>query len=175
MISLDTELMKQLVESCVTANNNIEDAVAALAGITSHNDWGCKEKTRIDEYTETNKQKIKQLQECSDSFLRVLREVTHDFESTEQSIADMASNVDASISGILTVASAAVSGVKPELVTIGMTPEKILLPAPSLIDTIMGDLENSLEGFNPGSPIGSYLAKTMQEPIAACLYDAIKL
>ena len=84
MISIDTQLMRDLVSGCTSANDAIEEAVSALAAIPSHDDWGCREKVRINEYTIINKSKIQELKQNADSFLKVLKQVTHDFEEAEK-------------------------------------------------------------------------------------------
>ncbi len=172
MISLDTELMKTLVEGCVAANNNIEDAVAALAGITSHRDWGCKEKTRIDEYTDTNKNKIKQLQECSGNFLSVLRQVTHDFEETEKSIIDMASDVDVTIGTAIGITPAQ----KPVTGTLGQNTDVYneRNRIEQEMEEAMADIRASL-GTVGDSKIAQYVGKTLFENIVPTVFSSILL
>ena len=103
MISIDTQLMRDLVSGCTSANDAIEEAVSALAAIPSHDDWGCREKVRINEYTIINKSKIQELKQNADSFLKVLKQVTHDFEEAENSIADSASDVDSVLGPIISI------------------------------------------------------------------------
>ena len=69
MISIDTSIMRNLVIASTNANNAITDAMEVLNRISTHNDWACKEKDAINEYTNTNKNRIRQLQENSSSFL----------------------------------------------------------------------------------------------------------
>ncbi len=110
MISIDTGIMRELVGATTTANNAITDAMEVLNRISTHNDWACKEKDAINEYTNTNKNKIKQLQENSSAFLSAITAATTEFETTETSIADMFSSVETMLGGILSVATGVING-----------------------------------------------------------------
>lgn len=94
MISIDTDIMKELVRATSTANDAIDEAVEVLNKITIHNDWGCKEKNSINNYTTSNKNKIKTLQEHSRSFLSILSSVSAEFENSENRIKDMFQSVE---------------------------------------------------------------------------------
>ena len=103
MISIDTDVMKQLVHTTASVNEAIDVAVDALNKITVHNDWGCKEKNSINNYTTSNKNKIKNLQENSRAFLNVLSGVSADFETTENNIKDLFQGVEGLLSKIFSV------------------------------------------------------------------------
>ena len=63
MISIDTDMLRQLAAAAKEANEAIENATLRLTAITEHRDWGCKEKNTINEYTVNNKKKIRILQD----------------------------------------------------------------------------------------------------------------
>ena len=103
MISIDTEIMRQLVSACSAANDSINEAVDVLNRVTAHNDWGCKERNSINEYTNQNKVRIRALQEKSKSFLSTLTQVSHDFENAETSISDMFSSLESLLGGVIAI------------------------------------------------------------------------
>lgn len=103
MILIDTEIMRQLVFACSAANDSINEAVDVLERLTTHNDWGCKERDSINEYTNQNKIRIRALQEKSRNFLEALTLVSHDFENAESSISDMFSSLEALLGGAIAI------------------------------------------------------------------------
>lgn len=103
MISIDTALLRELVSASSVANDAIDNAVDALNRVSTHNDWGCKEKYAINEYAITNRNKIKQLQENSREFLNVITQVSNEFETSENSIIDLFSSVESLLSGMLSI------------------------------------------------------------------------
>ena len=101
MIVIDTNAMKTLAAACEAANDEISSAVQALSQTTAHNDWGCKERDAINDYTNTNKRKIGELQECSAGFLNAIKRVADDFEALENTIGERIGDVDASIANVI--------------------------------------------------------------------------
>lgn len=108
VIDIDTLIFKGLVSAASVANDAIDNAVDALNRVSTHNDWGCKEKTAINEYAITNKNKIKKLQENSRGFLNVITQVSNEFETSENSILDMFSSVEILLSGALGISAATI-------------------------------------------------------------------
>lgn len=170
MISIDTEMMQQLVNGCSTANDAIEEAVASLMGVTSHKDWGCKEKTAIDEYTITNKKKVQELQECSTNFLRALRTVTHDFESAENTLADMASNVDASIGEAISIPSGINQSIHTIAGSIPNTSPSIGQAIANVTSSVIKDLPTAV-----GGSIGAVVRNTIDKTISVCNFNDIQI
>ena len=111
MISIDTSTMQQLVQAASTANSAIDQAMEILNRISSHNDWACKEKDAINDYTTNNKKRARQLHENAQSFFNAVKCVSVDFETAETDISDMFSSVESLLAGVLQVAQGAVSNV----------------------------------------------------------------
>ena len=105
MISIDTKLMRDLVAAANTANTNITTAMELLTSISSHQDWACKEKDAINDYSTNNKNKIRALHQDSQAFLQTISSVAEEFETTENSISDMFSGVESLLAGIMSVTS----------------------------------------------------------------------
>ncbi len=105
MIIVDTEQIKQLASIARTSNDAINDAMNALNQVTTHNDWGCRERTQLNEYIQKNKAKMKQIQESSSNYLRVITEVANDFEKVERDIPGLFETVESIIGQIISVST----------------------------------------------------------------------
>ena len=110
MISIDTDMLRQLAAAAKEANEAIENATLRLTAITEHRDWGCKEKNAINEYTVNNKKKIRILQDNSSSFLSALNDVVNDFENTEKNVCNNTGGIDSVIANIMDIAKGSIIG-----------------------------------------------------------------
>ncbi len=110
MISIDTDMLRQLAAAAKEANEAIENATLRLTAITEHRDWGCKEKNTINEYTVGNKKKIRILQDNSSSFLSALNDVVNDFENTEKNVCNNTGGIDSVIANIMDIAKGSIIG-----------------------------------------------------------------
>ena len=110
MISIDTDILESLVGAMTAANDAISEAVDVLNRITIHNDWGCKEKDAINDYTTTNKAKINTLSQQSQSLLNAISSAANDFITTESSISDLFQSVESIISNIFSITPAIING-----------------------------------------------------------------
>ena len=108
MISIDTDMLRQLAAAAKEANEAIENATLRLTAITEHRDWGCKEKNTINEYTVNNKKKIRILQDNSSSFLSALNDVVNDFEKTEKNVCNNTGGIDSIIANAMDAAWGAI-------------------------------------------------------------------
>lgn len=108
MISIDTDMLRQLAAAAREANEAIENATSRLTAITEHRDWGCKEKHTINEYTADNKKKIRILQDNSRSFLSALNDVVNDFENTEKNVCNNTGGIDSVIANIMDIAKGSI-------------------------------------------------------------------
>lgn len=171
MISIDTAIMRELVTVSTTANNAITDAMDVLNRISAHNDWACKEKDAINEYTIANKNRIRQLQENSSSFLSAITGAAAEFEQTETSISDMFSSVESMLSNILSI-SVAATGI------IG-GPLQHGTPAPGFPSTFSNILKDILKDSIPGSkhdgfnPFDNFTYVNIMEPLPICNFPDI--
>ena len=173
MISIDTSIMRNLVTASTTANNAITDAMEVLNRISNHNDWACKEKDAINDYTNTNKNRIRQLQENSSSFLIAITGATTEFEETETSISDMFSSVESMISNILSI-TAATTGVIGGPLQHGTPIADFPSGFSNIIKDVLKDIvpQTRQEGYNP---LEAFIANNVTEPIALCNFSDIDL
>lgn len=181
MISIDTVILRQLVSACSAANESINDAVDALNRVTIHNDWNCKERDSINEYTNQNKIKIRSLQEKSKSFLNTLTLVSHDFENAEASISDMFSSLDGILGSVIAIPLT--EGPINTETWVQQTPQR---------NPVFGSVVDWIKEQNvwtnppavivdngPSGGIANWLdhheLTTISDPISVCFFDDIKL
>ena len=174
-----------------TANNAIDNAVDALNRVSTHNDWGCKEKYAINEYAITNRNKIKQLQENSRGFLNVITQVSNEFETSENSIIDLFSSVESLLSGMLSIPVSIVANGNTHTGTnagiISGNFEEIFRDFSKRLFANDGGNVGYIEtpdhlkdigiyymGVKADS-MGSYTANNLTEPIAVCNFEDINL
>ena len=191
MISIDTALLRELVSASSVANNAIDNAVDALNRVSTHNDWGCKEKYAINEYAITNRNKIKQLQENSRGFLNVITQVSNEFETSENSIIDLFSSVESLLSGMLSIPVSIVANGNTHTGTnagiISGNFEEIFRDFSKRLFANDGGNVGYIEtpdhlkdigiyymGVKADS-MGSYTANNLTEPIAVCNFEDINL
>ena len=173
MISIDTAIMRELVTASATANNAITDAMDVLNRISAHNDWACKEKDAINQYTIANKNRIRQLQENSASFLSAIAGAAAEFEQTETSISDMFSSVETILSNVLSIGTAATSvvgGLLQPGVPIADSPSGFT----SIMQNVLKDIvpQTRQDGYNP---FEAFITNNIAEPIALCNFADIDL
>ncbi|MBO5869588.1 MAG: hypothetical protein J6Q89_02445 [Clostridia bacterium] len=186
MISIDTTIMRDLVTASTTANNAITDAMEVLSRITAHNDWACKEKDAINEYTYTNKTKICQLQEHSRSFLTAISGAAAEFDGAETSISDMFSSVESLISNIFSIASGVVADVVDGIPQHTTPPTGFLNNFSDIISDIIKDIlpqqsqpsvvdlwGQTAQNFH--NAFDSFIVNNVTEPIPICHFPDIDL
>lgn len=146
MISIDTDMLRQLATAANEANEAIGNATLQLTAITEHRDWGCKEKNTINEYTISNKKKIRILQDNSSSFLSALNDVVNDFENTEKNVCSNTGGIDSIIANVMDAASGAIGVIGKPLVTDNNMipyhdrPEGISEAVISVVDYVIKDI-----------------------------------
>lgn len=101
MIDIDTERLQSLMNTLSAANDRIDEAASLLMQITTHDNWGCRERYAINEYTLKNRRKIQQLQVDSHNFLTAAKAAANEFTDTEKSISEMFSTLEGLISRIV--------------------------------------------------------------------------
>ncbi|MCM1244432.1 MAG: hypothetical protein NC293_02170 [Roseburia sp.] len=103
MIVIDTSLLRQLASTAKSTNEEIGEAVNLLQQVATHNNWGCAERHQINEFTQQNKNKIRQIQEAGTNFYHTILSVSNDFESLEKQFPSMFNEVDSVLGNILSI------------------------------------------------------------------------
>lgn len=89
MISIDTELLKQMARASQTALTELQEAEQIINSITVHNDWGCKERVQINANIQKNRTVMKQLRDAGVNYTGVLTQIAGDFVTEEKGISDL--------------------------------------------------------------------------------------
>ena len=76
------------------ANENIRQAAQLLMSITQHNDWSCKERDQINDYTTQNAKEIKEISEESENFTRAIGFASEGFRGQEKSVSESFDSID---------------------------------------------------------------------------------
>lgn len=103
MISIDTEVIKQLAAVVKSATEELESASQLLNQITVHNDWGCKERVTINSYIMYNRKKMQELMEASRGFTTVVGSIAEDFVKTESGIAQLFGGVESILKRVISI------------------------------------------------------------------------
>lgn len=103
LISIDPENLKSVAQKAQNVNADIEVAMQLLNQISTHNDWNCKERKQINEYTSQNKNKIRILKENSDDFLNAVQQAAQDFQNTEKNLSTIFESVEETIKSVLSI------------------------------------------------------------------------
>ncbi|MCI5700942.1 MAG: hypothetical protein MR308_11290 [Lachnospiraceae bacterium] len=136
MIVLDTELLKQLAAAAKSATEELQAASELLNQITTHDDWGCKERVAINSYITGNRKKMRSLMENSRSFTGAIAEVAEKFVAEENGIISMFDRVENLLGSFLSI----------PVGTIVKTPE-----FPRIADILDQNKQTGVENGLPGA------------------------
>lgn len=100
ILDLDTDILRDTVTAAEQANSDITEAMNLLNQIVVHDDWICKEREIIKNYTLSNRQKVQELQSNADSFYKAVKQSSERFEEMEQTILQRVNQVDDLLSKI---------------------------------------------------------------------------
>lgn len=103
MINIDTDILKQLSSAAKSANEELESASQILNQITTHRDWGCRERVTINAAIEENRKRMRALKEASNSFTAALSQVSEEFVQTESGIGEMFERVEELLGKIISI------------------------------------------------------------------------
>lgn len=111
MIYIDTDRLLEVMNTLEVANNSVDEANQYLMQITTHNNWGCKERYVINEYTLKCRQEARKIQESSNSFYQSAKQVAREFVETENGISKLFGTVESIIGKILSVSGKIDAGI----------------------------------------------------------------
>ncbi len=169
VISIDTLIMKQLASAAASSNESVNDAVEALNRIAIHNDWGCKEKDAINDYSVANKNKIKQLQEHSRAFLNSVSQAADDFDKSENDVIGWGSGIDSIIGACIGVIGTGTTH------TGGNNRPSIFPDMKEILKDILKDDGIGKWGHNTPVGIAAQVLNDIEAPIPICKFDDINL
>ena len=109
-LQLDTDILRSAVSSAQNASEMINDAMILLNSIAIHDDWECKERNTITNYTLQNRAKIGEIDEKARVFYDRINQAANRFEEEEQRQITAQESVESIIAQIHNVAVGGSSG-----------------------------------------------------------------
>ena len=105
MINIDTDTLKQCSSAAKNATANLNDAANIIMGITTHEDWICATKEKINSYILTNRSLMQALVQDAASFDSAIQVSTDKFVQAESKISSMFEEIEELLSSVLNVAT----------------------------------------------------------------------
>ena len=103
IIDVNPQTITGIAQTIANAYGEVEEAARILTSITEHNNWNCKERDAINDYTRSNAQEILKISEKSGNFANVMKEVAENFTTDEKNISEMFTSVESIIASMLTI------------------------------------------------------------------------
>lgn len=103
ILDIDTDLLRQCVNTARQSNEAITDACNLLNQVVVHNDWQCQERWKINENTVSNRQEAQRIQQNSSAFYQAIAQSSARFDEAEQSTISHVSQVESLLAQIMTV------------------------------------------------------------------------
>ena len=88
IIDVNPQTITGIAQTIANAYGEVEEAVRILTSITEHNNWNCKERDAINDYTRSNAQEILKISEKSGNFANVMKTVAENFTTDEKNISE---------------------------------------------------------------------------------------
>lgn len=114
MISIDTDALVQAAQAARSAAAQLQTASELLNRITTHDDWGCRERLIINEYIQSSRNMLNHLEFSAMSFTDIITQVAQGFVEAECGISDMFEGVESLLGNILSI-SAGVENASPDI------------------------------------------------------------
>lgn len=109
MISIDTDALIQAAQAARSAASQLQTASELLNRITTHDDWGCRERVTINEYIQSSRNMMNHLEISVMSFMDIITQVAREFVEAECGISDMFEGVESLLGNILSTGAGTVS------------------------------------------------------------------
>ena len=94
IIDVNPQTITGIAQTIANAYGEVEEAARILTSITEHNNWNCKERDAINDYTRSNAQEILKISEKSGNFANVMKVVAENFTTDEKNISEMFTSVE---------------------------------------------------------------------------------
>ena len=103
IIDVNPQTITEIAQTIANAYGEVEEAARILTSITEHNNWNCKERDAINDYTQSNAREILKISEKSGNFANVMKMVAENFTTDEKNISEMFTSVESMIGSILSI------------------------------------------------------------------------
>ena len=94
VFDIDTDELNALAGTASSANDLISEALQTLQSVTTHNDWQCAERTRINNYILQNRQMASTLQQNAAAFYQAISKAAELAYQSEQSYLQKQNELD---------------------------------------------------------------------------------
>ncbi len=103
IIDVNPQTITEIAQTIANAYGEVEEAARILTSITEHNNWNCKERDTINDYTRSNAKEISKISEKSENFANVMKMVAENFTTDEKNLSEMFTSVESIIASMLTI------------------------------------------------------------------------
>ena len=103
IIDVNPQTITEIAQTIANAYGEVEEAARILTSITEHNNWNCKERDAINDYTHSNAREILKISQKSGNFANVMKIVAENFTTDEKNISEMFTSVESMIGSILSI------------------------------------------------------------------------
>lgn len=83
IIDVNPQTITEIAQTIANAYGEVEEAARILTSITQHNNWNCKERDAINDYTQSNAREILKISE-NRKFCKFMKMVAENFTTDEK-------------------------------------------------------------------------------------------
>lgn len=103
IIDINPQTITEIAQTITNAYAEVEEAATILRSITEHNDWNCKERDTINDYTLSNAGEVLKISEKAGNFSNAMKIVAENFRTDEKTIADLFAGVESTLASLLAI------------------------------------------------------------------------
>ena len=160
MIYFETERLTQMMSAVDAANEQIDTAAVKLQKITTHEDWGCKERHQINEMITEIHKHVKTLQSSNRSFTAAVRRGVDGFLEKEKALSSLFETVEAVLGGFFSATGSTVGSVIADVASADVyTDQNMWNPLTGVTDSII-----DAAAVAAGDP-GGNVSDILQDPL----------
>lgn len=103
IIDINPQTITEIAQTISNTHAEVEKASNILRSITEHNDWNCKERDTINDYTLSNATEILKISEKASNFSNVMKKVAENFRTDEKNVAELFAGVESTLAALLAI------------------------------------------------------------------------
>lgn len=110
IIKIDTDTLREVTNCARSATEMVDEATALMQRVVIHEDWTCRERDIINEYTMENRRRVQELQSFAGSLYQAVAASLAEFEALQEQTAASFGGVDGEIAAVLSLTPGVISG-----------------------------------------------------------------
>lgn len=110
IIKIDTDILREVTNCARSATEMVDEATALMQRVVIHEDWTCRERDIINEYTMENRRRVQELQSFAGSLYQAVAASLAEFEALQEQTAASFGDVDGEIAAVLSLTPGVISG-----------------------------------------------------------------